>query len=133
MKLRSLIVLLILCSTVAAFGQQGVPHGSFFGHLFGYGFVFQVAAVIHWSRKRPDSFWLWIIIIGGIIGALAYFLIEGLPTGDYEITLQPFVAPSAPRRLPPVKQSVTVTNGVESEVTFTLDLNAKPKEGGNNE
>jgi len=79
MKLRSLIGLLILCSTVAAFGQQGMPHGSFFGHLFGYGFVFQVAAVIHWSRKRPDSFWLWIIIIGGIIGALAYFLIEGLP------------------------------------------------------
>src|SRR5438105_9183257 len=79
MKLRSLIGLLILCSTVAAFGQQGMPHGSFVGHLFGYGFVLQVAAVIHWSRKRPDSFWLWIIIIGGIIGALAYFLIEGLP------------------------------------------------------
>ena len=79
MKLRSLIVLLILCSTFAAFGQQGMAHGSFVGHLFGYGFVFQVAAVIHWSRKRPDSFWLWIIIIGGIIGALAYFLIEGLP------------------------------------------------------
>src|SRR5213080_2820451 len=79
MKLRSLIGLLILCSAVAAFGQQGASHGSFVGHLFGYGFVFQVAAVIHWARKRPEAFWLWIIIIGGIIGALAYFLIEGLP------------------------------------------------------
>ena len=49
------------------------------GHLFAYGFLLQIAAVIHWSRKRPDTFWLWIIIIGGFIGALAYFLIEGLP------------------------------------------------------
>ncbi|HKR66369.1 MAG TPA: hypothetical protein VJZ00_21760, partial [Thermoanaerobaculia bacterium] len=47
------------------------------GGLFAYGFLLQIAAVIHWSRKRPDTFWLWIIIIGGFIGALAYFLIEG--------------------------------------------------------
>ena len=79
MKLRCVIGLLFLCSTIAAFGQQGASHGSWIGHMFGYGFVFQVAAVIHWSRKRPEAFWLWIIIIGGIIGALAYFLIEGLP------------------------------------------------------
>lgn len=82
MKLRGVIGLLILCCALAAFGQ-GTSHGSFIGqwigHMFGYGFVFQVAAVIHWSRKRPEAFWLWIIIIGGIIGALAYFLIEGLP------------------------------------------------------
>jgi hypothetical protein len=79
MKLRSVAGLLFLCSTMAAFGQQGAAHGSWIGHMFGYGFIFQVAAVIHWSRKRPGAFWLWIIIIGGIIGALAYFLIEGLP------------------------------------------------------
>ncbi len=79
MKLRSVVGLLFLCSTMAAFGQQGASHGSFIGHFFGYGFLFQVAAVIHWSRKRPEAFWLFIIIIGGIIGALAYFLIEGLP------------------------------------------------------
>src|SRR5213082_3391235 len=79
MKLRCVIGLLFLCSTIAAFGQQGTLHGSWIGHLFGYGFLFQVAAVIHWSRKRPEAFWRWIIIIGGIIGALAYFLINGLP------------------------------------------------------
>ena len=79
MKLRCVIGLLFLCCTMAAFGQQGGSHGSWIGHTFGYGLVFQVAAVIHWSRKRPEAFWLWIIIIGGIIGALAYFLIEGLP------------------------------------------------------
>jgi hypothetical protein len=78
-ELRSVVSLLILCSTIAAFGQRGTSHGSWIGHLFGYGFLFQVAAVIHWSRKRPEAFWLWIIIIGGTVGALAYFLIEGLP------------------------------------------------------
>ena len=79
MKLRGVVTVLLLCSTIAAFGQQETSHVSWIGQLFGYGFLFQVAAVIHWSRKRPDTFWLWIIIIGGIIGALAYFLIEGLP------------------------------------------------------
>lgn len=83
MKLRSVLGLLVLCSTLAAFGQQEMAHGSligsWIGHLFRYGLLFQVAAVIHWSRKRPEAFWLFIIIIGGIIGALAYFLIEGLP------------------------------------------------------
>jgi hypothetical protein len=83
MKLRSVIGLLFLCFALAAFGQQGASHGSligqWIGHFFGYGFLFQVAALIHWARKRPEAFWLFIIIIGGIIGALAYFLIEGLP------------------------------------------------------
>lgn len=78
MKLRGVIGLLFLCCALSAFGQ-GTSHGSWIGHLFGYGFLFQVAAVIHWARKRPEAFWLFIIIIGGIIGALAYFLIEGLP------------------------------------------------------
>jgi hypothetical protein len=79
MKLRSVIGLVLLCSSVAAFAQQGASHGSWIGHTVGYGVVFQVAAIIHWARKRPEAFWLWIILIGGIIGALAYFLIEGLP------------------------------------------------------
>jgi hypothetical protein len=78
MKLRSVIGLLLLCSAFAAFGQ-GASHGSWIGHTVGYGFLFQIAALIHWWRKRPEGFWLWIIIIGGIIGAIAYFLIEGLP------------------------------------------------------
>jgi hypothetical protein len=78
MKLRSVIGLLLVCSAVAAFGQ-GASHGSWIGHTVGYGFLFQIAALIHWWKKRPEGFWLWIIIIGGIIGAIAYFLIEGLP------------------------------------------------------
>src|SRR4029077_8734420 len=97
MKLRSVVGLLFLCATMAAFGQQGTSHGSWIGHLFGYGFFFQVAAVIHWSRKRPEAFWLWIIIIGGIIGALAYFLIEGL--SDFRNVRRTLKGPNRRRRI----------------------------------
>jgi hypothetical protein len=54
--------------------------------FFGLGFILQVAALIHWSRKRPAMFWIWIIIIGGAIGSLAYFLVEAAP--DIRITLK---------------------------------------------
>ena len=97
MKFRGVVALLILCCTVTVFGQQGASHGSLIGHLFGYGFLFQVAAVIHWARKRPEAFWLWIIIIGGIIGALAYFLIEGLP--DFRNVQRTLRGPSRRRRM----------------------------------
>ena len=82
--LRRAVPMLVVCVAFAALAQQGeapprAHHFSLIGSLFAYSFLLQVAAVIHWARKRPDTFWLWIIIIGGFIGALAYFLIEGLP------------------------------------------------------
>ncbi|MBI2677403.1 MAG: tetratricopeptide repeat protein [Candidatus Koribacter versatilis] len=49
------------------------------GSLFGYGIILQVFAVIHWVRRRPDTFWLWIILIGGGLGALIYLVAEALP------------------------------------------------------
>jgi hypothetical protein len=87
MRVRRFLALaiLILCLPLAMQAQEteSAPppqrEVSLLGGLFAYGFLLQIAAVIHWSRKRPDTFWLWIIIIGGFIGALAYFLIEGMP------------------------------------------------------
>lgn len=71
---------------------------------------------------------------GTMVDARGHFLIEGLPPGDYELTLQTYmVEGSRPRALTRIKQNVTVTNGVESEVNFAFDPNANPKEGGNNE
>jgi hypothetical protein len=83
LRVRIALAILLVCLSLATSAQEGeaAPQRgfSFFGTLFAYGFLLQIAAVIHWSRKRPDTFWLWIIIIGGFIGALAYFLIEGMP------------------------------------------------------
>jgi len=49
-------------------------------HLFWpWGMLLQLAALIHFVRRRPDGYWIWIILIGGILGAAAYFVVEVLP------------------------------------------------------
>jgi len=58
---------------------------------------------------------------------LGRFLLEGLPTGKYEIRLMPFIPlPSGGMRmtrLPQLSQTISVTSGTESQVTFVMDLN----------
>ena len=49
-------------------------------HLFsGWGLILQAVAIIHFIRRRPDSFWLWIILIGGWLGAVVYIVSEMAP------------------------------------------------------
>jgi hypothetical protein len=50
-----------------------------FGLFYPYGFVLQAIAIIHFLRRRPDTYWLWIILIGGGLGALAYLIVEVIP------------------------------------------------------
>ena len=49
------------------------------GSFFSYGVILQVLAIIHFIRRRPDTYWLWIILMFSGFGALAYFLIEVIP------------------------------------------------------
>jgi hypothetical protein len=49
------------------------------GLFFQYGIILQVLAVVHFVRRRPDGYWLWIILVGGGLGALAYILVEIIP------------------------------------------------------
>jgi len=44
-----------------------------------WGLVLQAVAIVHFIRRRPDFFWLWIILIGGWIGALVYIAVEVVP------------------------------------------------------
>src|SRR5688572_24788319 len=103
MKTRISIALAILLVFVAPAmpAQEEEPprprEFSLIGGLFAYGFLLQIAAVIHWARKRPNTFWLWIIIIGGFIGALAYFLIEGMP--DFDSMARRLKGPGRRRRI----------------------------------
>lgn len=50
--------------------------------LFGnysFGLILVVLALVHFMRRRPDNYWLWIILIGGGLGALVYICVEVLP------------------------------------------------------
>jgi hypothetical protein len=50
----------------------------YFG-IFGWGFILQALAIIHFIRRRPDFYWLFIIIFLGPLGAVIYLLVEALP------------------------------------------------------
>src|SRR5581483_8087541 len=38
-----------------------------------------IAAIIHFIRRRPDFFWIWVILFLGPLGALIYLAVEALP------------------------------------------------------
>ena len=44
-----------------------------------WGLILQAIAVFHFVRRRPDGYWLWIILIGGGLGAMAYIVAEVIP------------------------------------------------------
>jgi len=44
-----------------------------------YGIFLQAIAITHFVRRRPESFWLWVILMGGGVGALIYILVEVIP------------------------------------------------------
>ena len=49
------------------------------GLFFQYGIILQVFAILHFIRRRPDTFWLWVILLGQGLGALAYIVAEVIP------------------------------------------------------
>lgn len=58
------------------------------------------------------------------------FLLEGLSPGDYRLSLRVQV-PVSNIRVPEVKQTVSIANGIESETTLILDLTQKERGGAN--
>ena len=64
------------------------------GLFYPWGLLLQIAAAIHFFRRRPDTYWIYIIIFLGPIGALIYIFAEVLP--DFGLLRQSFKA--FPRR-----------------------------------
>jgi hypothetical protein len=59
--------------------------------IFQYGIILQALAIVHFVRRRPDTYWLFIILIGGGLGALIYIAIEVIPdAGLLRTTFQVF-------------------------------------------
>ncbi len=49
-------------------------------HIFyPWGFILQGLAIIHFIRRRPDTYWIFVILFLGPLGATIYLLVEALP------------------------------------------------------
>lgn len=49
-------------------------------HLFyPWGLILQALAIVHFIRRRPDTFWIYVILFLGPIGAAVYLFAEALP------------------------------------------------------
>lgn len=43
------------------------------------GMLLMAAALIHFARRQPESYWLWIILLLGPLGSLIYLVVQALP------------------------------------------------------
>lgn len=49
-------------------------------HLFyPWGVILQIIAIVHFVRRRPESYWFFIIFFGSFLGASVYIVAEMLP------------------------------------------------------
>jgi hypothetical protein len=58
------------------------------GLFYPWGLLLQAAAVIHFIRRRPDTYWIFVILFLGPVGALVYIFVEVLP--DFGLLRQSF-------------------------------------------
>jgi hypothetical protein len=58
---------------------RGIVPTRMLGLFYPYGIFLQALAILHFVRRRPDTYWLWIILMGGGLGALVYMAVEVLP------------------------------------------------------
>jgi len=85
--------------------------------------LLQVLMIIHYFRRRPESWWFYVIIFLGPLGALAYFVMEVLPDLHYK---PPAIARFERRRRrrwlePVVEESPTPANQQELAELLAAD------------
>ncbi|HZR33574.1 MAG TPA: tetratricopeptide repeat protein [Terriglobales bacterium] len=64
----------MLRAIVRSYNSMGALYG-----IYSWGLFLQALAIFHFIRRRPDTYWIFIILFGGGIGALVYLLVEALP------------------------------------------------------
>lgn len=65
--------------------------------FFSWGLILQVIALVHFFRRRPDTYWVFVILFLGWIGALIYIVAEVIP--DFQILNQSFKGISRGKRI----------------------------------
>src|SRR5207245_10217868 len=47
--------------------------------FYPWGYIVQILAIVHFVRRRPETYWFFIIFFGGFLGASVYIVAEVLP------------------------------------------------------
>ena len=53
--------------------------GGLSSHFYPWGFLVQGVALWHFVKRRPEGYWLYIIIFGSVLGAGVYIVVEMIP------------------------------------------------------
>jgi hypothetical protein len=51
----------------------------FFVFASWWGIILQAVAIVHFIRRRPDTYWIFVILFLGWVGALVYIVVEVIP------------------------------------------------------
>jgi hypothetical protein len=78
--------------------------------FFPWGILLQALAIIHFIRRRPDGWWIWIILFLGPLGALVYIFAEVIP--DFGILGQSMKGFSRRKRIRELETLVQVNSAV---------------------
>ena len=92
--------------------------------LYPWNFVLQGIAIVHFIRRRPDTYWLWIILIGGGLGAIVYIAVEVIP--DFGLLGQSFRVFPRRRRIREL-ESVVLDNPAPGNYEELADLYLEEK------
>jgi hypothetical protein len=76
----------------------------FFFFASWWGIILQAVAIVHFIRRRPDSYWLFIILFLGWLGALVYIVVEVIP--DAQLLRGSFQAFPRRRRIRELERAI---------------------------
>ncbi|MGO8793389.1 MAG: tetratricopeptide repeat protein [Candidatus Sulfotelmatobacter sp.] len=76
----------------------------FFFFASWWGFILQGFAIVHFIRRRPDTYWIFVIIFFGWIGALIYIVAEVIP--DAQLLRGSFQAFPRRRRIHELERAI---------------------------
>ena len=69
-----------MCNLESVVGRRITHNMGFLSYLFyPWGLLLQGAAIVHFIRRRPDTYWLFIILFLGPPGAIIYLAVEAFP------------------------------------------------------
>ena len=96
-----------------------------FGALFyPWGVVLQAMAILHFVKRRPEGFWLWVILLGGGLGALVYIIAEVLP--DVQLLRASMAGQSRRRRIREL-EAIILENTAVGNLEELADLSLEEK------